>query len=274
MPHTTHHPVRIAFETEGPQGPPVLLIMGFAVPGRGWVNQVRGLEQHHRVAWFDNRGVGGSEMPRGLYRMAELAGDGLAVMDTLGWECAHIVGVSMGGMIAQHLALNHRRRVRSLTLLATHHGGLRSRLPTARGLRHFLGGLLARSPEDRLAALERLLYPASWLADSDREAVRQALRDQFGDPVHGHTKLAQLAAVARHDTRRRLHELAGLPTLIIQPTDDLLVRPVESERLHRMIPGAALLRLEETGHGLIRQRADAINQALLEHFASAERARR
>jgi len=270
MPRTDQRPIQIAFDTAGTEGSPVLLVMGYCVPGKGWVNQVRDLSLHHRVAWFDNRGIGRSDRPPGPYTMADMAADAVAVMDQLGWQEAHLVGVSMGGMIAQHVALTYRHRLLSLSLLATHAGGFVSRMPTLRGLRHFIGGMFSKTTDDRLASLERLLYPPDWLAGSDRDAVRQALIEQFGDPVPQRTRTAQLAAVSGHHTRDRLHRLADLPTLIIQPTDDLLVRPAESERLLGLIPNATLLRLHATGHGLIRQRPREINLALLEHFANAE----
>ena len=270
MPRTDQRPIQIAFDTAGTEGSPVLLVMGYCVPGKGWVNQVRDLSLHHRVAWFDNRGIGRSDRPPGPYTMADMAADAVAVMDQLGWQEAHLVGVSMGGMIAQHVALTYRHRLLSLSLLATHAGGFVSRMPTLRGLRHFIGGMFSKTTDDRLASLERLLSPPDWLAGSDRDAVRQALIEQFGDPVPQRTRTAQLAAVSGHHTRDRLHRLADLPTLIIQPTDDLLVRPAESERLLGLIPNATLLRLDATGHGLIRQRPREINLALLEHFTDAE----
>ena len=262
--------VPIAYETTGDEGTPVVLIMGFSAPRRSWVNQVPALSEHHRVAIFDNRGVGDSAAPKGPYAMADFVADTLGLIDHLGWERVHLVGVSMGGMIAQNFALAHRSRLLSLSLLATHHGGLRSRLPTLRGMRLFLESSLRRHPERRLHTLERLLYPESYLAVADRAIIRSALADQFGDPPPTRARLAQLAAVARHDTRRRLAELHGLPTLIVKPTDDVLVKPTESERLHKHIPGSTLLVLHDTGHGLIRQRPAELNAALLQHFASAE----
>jgi len=112
-------------------------------------------------------------------------------------------------------------------------------------------------------------------ASSRRRRRRQlwVLEPRLGDTSSGRedsTRTAQLAAVSGHHTRDRLHRLADLPTLIIQPTDDLLVRPAESERLLGLIPNATLLRLDATGHGLIRQRPREINLALLEHFTDAE----
>ncbi|MCA9537524.1 MAG: alpha/beta fold hydrolase, partial [Myxococcales bacterium] len=144
MPHARFEDVELAYEVAGAAGSPVLLIMGFSVPGRAWSGQVPALAERHRVAWFDNRGVGNTQARPGWYSMRLLADDARRLLDHLDWPTAHIVGVSMGGMIAQELAVTVPDRVRSLTLIATHAGGVRARTPTWRGLMRFAGVTLGR----------------------------------------------------------------------------------------------------------------------------------
>lgn len=151
---------RLRFEVHG-AGEPVVLIMGFGMPGAAWRNQVPTLAARHRVVHFDNRGAGATESTAGAYSMGLFAQDTLALMDHLGMQRAHVVGVSMGGMIAQELALRARPRVRSLTLIATHAGGLRAVLPPRGGLSLFFGALRGKGPKARLEAVERLLFPRS-----------------------------------------------------------------------------------------------------------------
>ncbi len=126
------------------EGEPVLMIMGFMGSARAWFRLLPHVAEHHRAIVFDNRGTGDSDRPRGFFTMDDLVGDALAVLRSAGEESAHVVGVSMGGMIAQHLALDHPERVRSLTLCCTHPGGRRPegrpwRLLASIALRPLLG---------------------------------------------------------------------------------------------------------------------------------------
>ncbi len=255
----------LAYGVRGERGSPVLLIMGFGVPGRAWVHQVPALSQAHRVAWFDNRGCGASAAAPGPYTMALLAQDARRLADHLGWERFHLAGVSMGGMVAQELALADPGRLYSLALIATHPGGLGNRLPQLRGLLTFLQAN-ARSLDTRLAALQALLFPPEFLQTCDRTWLQEVLRADFGGAMPLANRLSQLAAVMRHDTRSRLHRLAPIPTLVVRPGQDLLVRPRGSDELARLIPGARLLSYPRAGHGVLRQCYEQLNPALLEHM--------
>lgn len=259
----------MSFEQAGDRGTPVLLVMGFGMPGRAWMSQVASLAKHHRVAWFDNRGVGESDVPVGPYTMQAMAGDAVALLDHLAWSDAHIVGVSMGGMIAQEMALRHRARVRSLALIATHAGGWNALRPTWRGLQLFLRANRASGPE-RIETLSKLLYSDAFRMSPEIEQLHAEMLDNVATPAATRGRLAQFAAVARHRTARRLARLSDLPTLIIQPARDVLIRPAESERLKHLMPHADFRSFADAGHGLIRECADAVNAALLEHFDKAD----
>lgn len=263
------HGVQLAYNTCG-RGAPVLLIMGYGVPGRAWVHQVAPLSRRHQVAWYDHRGIGNTRAAPGAYSMRLLASDALGLIDELGWEAVHVVGVSMGGMVAQEVALAARGRVRSLTLIVSHAGGMAARLPAPAGLSRFVRASVGvGSPRRRLRSLQRLLFPDDFLARCDRRWLQDVLRSDFGEPVPALSRWSQLAAVMRHDTRRRLHRLAGLPTLVVKAGQDVLVRSAESDRLARLIPGARLRTFHEAGHGIIRQCHEALNQELLAHFEAA-----
>ncbi len=265
-----HEGARLWFETAGDRGTPVLLIMGFAVPGRVWEPQVEALSRHHRVVWYDNRGSGATRARAGLYSMTQLARDARALMDHLGWRDAHVVGASMGGMIAQELALGARERVRTLALVATHAGGgLRTLVPSRRGL-----GALARASvgplEQRVAGWRRLMFPEAYLAECDREAVDAGLARDFGPMPKASLRLSQIAAMVGHDTRRRLARLEGLPTLVVQPDQDLLIAPERCAALTALIPGARGVVVRGAGHAVTGQCADQVNAMLLEHFRAVD----
>jgi 3-oxoadipate enol-lactonase len=265
---------RIWFDVHGEQGPPVLLIMGFGMPGIAWVAQVRGLRNQHRVAIFDHRGVGRSATPRlDRFSMQDMAQDAAAVMDAAGMETAHVVGVSMGGMVAQELALSLRQRCRSLTLIATHAGGTGPHtLPTAHGI-HMLFRANTSKGIRRLQALRSMLFPKHIQPsiESNADLVRESA-ETLGHPAEPQVMLRQLYAIARHSTARRLRHLEGLPTLVVKPAMDVVVQPHNSDRLHRLIPGSVLLSFQDAGHGVTTQYADKLNAHLITHFEHADAA--
>lgn len=265
MPFANVDGLQIWYDSAGESGPPVLLVMGFGGRGTAWGPQIEGLRQTHRVAYLDNRGIGRSERYTGSLSMRLMASDAVAVLDALGWETAHVVGVSMGGMIAQELALRHRERVRTLTLMATHAGGMGVFLPPMAGMGPFLASVQG-SPQRRVKSLMKLLYPADYLERANREDIAARLTAEFATGVSPATMLAQTAAVVAHNTRDRLHQLAGLPTLVIRPGRDILIDPKHVDELHRRIPGAKLMHLPEAGHGFSYQCRDEVNAALMEHF--------
>lgn len=244
--------------------PPVLLIMGFIMPHTAWSLQLAGLSPFHPVAALDNRGVGQTEAPAGAYSMGLLASDARAVIDAAGWPDAHVVGVSMGGMIAQHFALEYPDRVRSLTLIATHPGGWRARLPPR------LDRILrANTQKDRVGGAINLLFPPDYRAACDMEWLRGLFARDLGAPVPLAYKRSQLKAIMGHDTRQGLANLT-MPTLVMQPGWDNLIHPRNSERIAARIPNARLSRYPDAGHGIIRQCVDRVNAELLEHFAAAD----
>lgn len=243
---------------------PVLLIMGFGFSGKAWRPQVTAIQEHHPVVWFDNRGIGESGAVHDPYDMGDLADDAAGLLDHLGWKQAHVVGVSMGGMIAQEVALRHTHRVRSLTLIATIAGGTLAKLPTARGLRLFVRAQTQRGA-GRLEALTTLLYPPGQRAEPG------TVQPGFDQPPARRTILWQLRAILRHDTRARLEQLRHVPTLVVKPERDILVRPSHSDRIHRAIPNARLSRYDDAGHAVTAQCARRLNAELLAHFAAADR---
>jgi 3-oxoadipate enol-lactonase len=262
---------RIWFETAGDTGTPVLLIMGFTMRGAAWRWQIDELSHHHRVAWFDHAGLGESgplEVKRPTMR--DLSEDAVAVIDELGWDRAHVVGLSMGGMIAQHLGLLYRDRIRSLTLAATHAGGFPAVIPPLEGLGAFLRIRLARSRERRLEALAELLFGEEFRRQR-RDRCREMLLADFTRPPDPSTVLAQLHAIVRHRTSHRLHELSDVPVMIVRPGEDRLIDPRESDRLFELIPHATRVDFERSGHAVSRQHADEFNDSLLDHFRRVDR---
>lgn len=265
---TFEHDDATLFYTSTGEGPAVILLTGYAVGGGVWENQVPELSERYRVICLDNRGAGKTRAPSKAWSMRELAGDVLALMDHLGLEQAHLVGCSMGGMIAQEVALMAKERLLSLTLIATHAGRLVDRLPRHTTVVGFLRSNLGPK-EVRRRAVEGLLFPAAYRANGPRDRIDHALERDFLVQPPMADRLGQLAAILKHDTSRRLNALAGLPTLVIVAGQDVLLPPSGCAALARLIPGAEKVVLAEAGHGVIGQCPDEVNAALLAHLEAA-----
>ena len=232
--------VGIAYEVVG-SGPPVLLIQGLGYSGRGWGPVVDLLAEEFTVALYDSRGVGASDVPPGPYRVAELADDAAAVLDAAGFERAHVVGASLGGMVAQELALARPARVDRLVLACTTPGGAGSHAMPVRTLE-----LLAQAPKlDPDVALRR--FVENGLGDPRPDLVERVLayrRANLPDPVGWN---AQAAAGASFDVLDRVEGIRA-PTLVVTGTEDAVVDPRNSGLLAARIPGARLEHLEGVGH--------------------------
>lgn len=259
---------RLSYERFGDAGPRVLLVMGLGMQGKVWQPQVEDLSRDHRVVTFDNRGIGKSDPLTGAPHVRDFASDARRVADEVGFETFHVVGVSLGGMIAQELALLEPARVRSLTLIATHAGGPLGLAPEPKGLLAFARSFVGPR-EGRIRALQELLYPAAFLAKVDKAKLDARMKLQLGDRARPRTVLGQLLAVARHDTRERLRELRT-PTLIVRPDLDILVRPSHSDWLASRLPNARLERVSEAGHGITFQSASLVSRLIREHVRANE----
>jgi len=240
-------------------------MMGFGMPGAVWGPQVDELQQDHRCVHYDHLGVGESDRGPFLRTIPAMADDTVRILDDLSWDRAHVVGVSMGGMIAQELALRSADRCQSLTLVATHGGARVASLPTLRGMRFFIQGLFG-GQKNRMRSLPRLLYPDEFLESIGPKAIRSHLDVRLGHPPALRTVLGQLYAVWRHSTESRLSQIQS-PTLLVRPGKDILIRPTQTDRLAERIPNAQVLRFDDAGHGVTFQKAAELNAALRDHFA-------
>ncbi|MEQ1505346.1 MAG: alpha/beta fold hydrolase [Myxococcota bacterium] len=248
-------------------GDPVLLIQGVGAIGEAWRPQIDGLRDRFRLGWYDNRGIGQSGPPIRATSVEALASDARAVLDALGWDRAHVVGHSLGGVIAQQLALDAPARVRTLSLLCTFHRGRDVGIPSWRvvwsGLRSRVGTQAMR----RRAFLE-LVAPRSVLA-GDRDAVAAAMAPLFGRDLGDAEPMAsvQLAALRAHDASARLAALASIPTLVVSADEDPIAPPVYGQRLAAAIGTARYFELTDASHACVIHRAADVNALLAGQFA-------
>jgi 3-oxoadipate enol-lactonase len=259
---------RITWRSEGPletgaPGDPVLLIMGLGASSRLWYRLLPWIRQRHRAILMDNRGTGSSSRVRSRLTMRDMAEDARAVLDNAEIESSHVVGASMGGMIAQHLALDHPDRVDSLVLACTTPGGRSGappwRMLAASALRPLLGS------HRTFPLVVPLLYSSGTRAERPDRLVEDLDR-RIADHTSPVTLYAQMGAIAGHDTRSRLAELAGLPTLVLHGLDDALVPADRGRELARLVPGAKLELVPSCGHILGTDAEQETAEAILAHL--------
>ena len=257
MPSVGADGAEIYYESTG-SGDPVLLIMGLGADSRGWAMQTSAFAERHRVITFDNRGVGKSSVPPGPYDTKEMARDALAVLDAEGVEKAHVLGVSLGGTIAQWLAITAPERVRSLALGSTWAGPSewRSRL------RRMQLGILEREGVEALVRARVLFIfsPPFFMHTAFMDLAEKTMAETALDGY-----LHQLDAAEFHDARARLGEIE-IPTLVLTGRRDILVPPELSYEVASLIPGAETEVLE-TAHAIQLEEAARFNECVLAFFA-------
>jgi 3-oxoadipate enol-lactonase len=233
--------VELAYELLG-AGPPVLLIQGLGYGGRGWGPTLELLAEDFAVAAFDNRGFGASDIPAGPYTVRELAEDARAVLDAAGLDRAHVVGASLGGMVAQELGLAYPDRIDKLVLACTTPGGLGSFPMPARTVSLMMEA--PTLPPD--VALRRFVENALGDGRTD-ELVDRIVAYRAANPPDLAGWQAQAAAGAAHDALDRVASIAA-PTLIVHSTEDAVVDPRNAELLADRIPDARVRLLPGCGH--------------------------
>src|ERR1019366_3719969 len=254
------------YERSG-SGPPLLLIMGMSGTALHWGEPfLEALRRDFDVIAYDHRGVGASSQLDGPVTIRQMAEDAASLLDALEIDSAHIMGISMGGMIAQELALAHPERVRTLTLGCTYCGGEGS---------SFLSPELAeRLAEARASRDRERALRTSWEANVSTTMVDDP--DAFADylaigrqrSVALQVIEAQTEAIHAHDTRARLSALE-MPTLVIHGTADQIL-PVQNGRLvASCIPGSRLEIFEDVGHLFFWERPDRAAELVREHATVA-----
>ncbi|MCA9671688.1 MAG: alpha/beta fold hydrolase [Myxococcales bacterium] len=240
-------PIRIAYERRG-SGPLVVLIQGLGLPGRMWMGLPEGLlGMGYSVVTPDNRGTGGSDKPGPPYRMAALGDDIAAVIAdvTGGRGAALVVGISLGGMIAQHVALRHPELVCGLILASTTCGLPRGKLPRFEVLWQLVRSGFDSSAAARAMIQRRLAHPDTLRAQPSLFA--RWSKELASAPTPPRAFIGQMTAALGHNTGFRLRRIA-CPTEVLTGDTDEIVPAANSQLLARLIPDAELTVVPRTGH--------------------------
>jgi len=248
------------YEIHG-QGEPLVLIMGLRRNAEWWYRQVPELSQHFQVIAFDNRGAGRSAKPVMEYSIRLFADDTARLMAALDIERACILGISMGGYIAQELALNYPAKVEKLVLGCTGCGGEKAVRMSPERMQKF-NASAGLQPEEILRKNMDIYYSDDFVAHSlerVEEFVNISLR--HSQPVDAFMR--QFDACQRHDTADRLGRIS-IPTLIMTGDDDPLVPPQNSYVLQKLIPGADLSVFPGGRHCFFIEHAEQFNEKVVE----------
>jgi 3-oxoadipate enol-lactonase len=250
------------YEVHG-EGEPLLCVMGLSADTLAWMLQVPAFSASHKTIIFDNRDVGQSSMADGPYEIGDMAGDALALADALELDSFHLLGVSMGGAIAQEIALAAPDRVRTLTLALTFAAGG----AWAQALSAVWAERVRKiSREGRVDELMLLTFSESFFEDAQSVAWVRGMMLQHPHPQPPEAFIRQLEACGRHDARERLTSLR-VPTHVIGAERDILVPVWKARELADLIPDARLTVLEGSPHGANVERAEEFNRAVLDFIA-------
>jgi 3-oxoadipate enol-lactonase len=235
---------RLHWESAG-TGSPVLLIHGLGLSGGAWWRTVEALSPILRVLTFDHRGIGLSRSATPAFTTEAMADDAASILDELGLDSAHVYGISLGGMIAQQLALRHPARIRSLVLGATQAGGRRAVHAGAEVMAFFRQRSHMNKEEAAWASVEfnygercRAEHPGRIAEDIER---------RLEQPFNAQAYRAQLFAASMHNCYGRLDSVRA-PTFVVHGAQDRVIPAANAELIAERLPNCRLTVLEDTGH--------------------------
>jgi aminoacrylate hydrolase len=255
-------------------GPAVILVQGAGVIGEGWRPQINALKDRYTVLWIDNRGIGQSVITSGALRIEDMAADVLAVADVERLQEFHLVGHSMGGLIAQKVALTAPARVKSLSLLCTF---LKGSQGATMSIPMLITAIRSRVGSRRMRryAFVELVMPPAYLATVDRDELCAGLQGLFGRDLADQPSIVmqQVRAMAKFDVSPQLSKLAAIPTLVVSAEHDRIARPEYGRALAAAIPGATFAEIAAAGHAVTIQCAAEVNAMLTRHVRETSTAR-
>jgi len=247
----------------------VILIHGFLTAGYKWKRQIEYFKQFYNefeICVFDNRGVGSSGTPKSKFTTKEMALDILELMDHLGWDKVHVVGASMGGMVALELAHTAPKRIKSLVLAVTHAGSM----PPLISMMNFTKISIENNLEKKTELLLELLYSPQFLNANKSSLMAEHIADATRDrkPTMA-AELGHLRCVMTHKVSdKRLKEIKAskIPILIITGSLDNLVKTSNSHHLSKILEPVDFVVFEGCGHALHVEKNDDFNQCITKHF--------
>ena len=259
--HCSVHGIKISYEIRG-EGEPLVLLMGLGAPGSKWEPHIQAYERHFQTIAIDNRGSGRSDRPRAdIYTIEDMAKDAIGVMDHLGIESAHFNGISMGGAIAQHVAIHYPQRVRSLILTNT--------LPycsvsfrRAIELLRDANGVLDRAHFTRL--LQWIIYASEYQQHNEHALLEAEKADaEYEFPMPSYAFNAQCNGLLQHNALQDLQKIHA-PVLVAAGDADLFIPPWHTMEMMDALPNAEIYMCKGGGHVQHWEQPEAYNRVTLD----------
>ena len=271
MPYSTIGDIDIYYEIHGPpDAPPLVLIGGWASYRWIWFRQVPSFREKYRCIVFDNRGAGRSSKPDYPYTMDMFAGDVVGLMEALDIKNAHIIGASMGGMIAQTIAISYPEKVRSLIIVSSTIGG-----PNAIPMDDKTMALLIALPTETISKEQarEMRYKATFspqFLQENRLVIEQI--DEWADrlPTPIYAQVHQSSAVNAFNAESEVKQISA-PTLILHGDNDLCFPPKNAELLAENISTSKLILIEGGSHFSIIEKFDELNNAVMSFIDEVEK---
>ena len=259
--------IDLYYEEHG-AGPHLVLIEGTGYHTWMWYRQLPAFARHFRTLIYDNRGVGRSDAPPGPYTHEQNADDLAGLLDVLGWNHTHVLGVSMGGFIAQEFALKYPQRLDALVLSATGFGGPNMVPVPPEAIKAMMPNP-ALTPEERIRTGMRIAFSDPNWPEQHPDEFEQIVRWRLEHVPPAEAATAQVMAGLTFNTEDRLREIRA-PTLVVAGAADRVVPPRNAELLADRIPNAQLAIIPAAGHLAFIDHADAFNQIVLEFLTRVD----
>ncbi len=260
MPFANVNEIQIYYEVFG-EGPPILMIQGLSANTDWWNPRLtEGLSEELKVIQFDNRGAGRTRTPSEDFSIELLAEDVSNLMDSLGFSSAHVLGISMGGMIAQELVLNHPEKVDNLILCSTTCGGPESVQASEEVLETLSLDRSNMEPEQIIERMLPLLFTQEFI-NNNPDLIELAKKRMLKNPISEEDFKRQLQAIMYFDTCDRLSKIES-STLILHGKEDILIPPKNGKILNEAIQNSKLVYFENSAHGLMEEMEKVVKNIL------------
>lgn len=251
--------LKLYYEVKG-EGEPLLMIQGLGYSSRFWFKQTPTLSEHFKLIVFDNRDVGRSEKVEEKYSIGDMAKDTISLLDHLEIEKTHVIGVSMGGLIAQQLTINNPNRVKKLILLDTHPGGPEY-LEATEDLWEEVTDVEGLSLEEIYRKGIRYAVTDSFF-ENRKDMVKKLVNMRKERPQPPQAFQRQFSAASQFDVRKKLSEIKR-PTLIIHGEEDQIVPLRFGKELKEKIPDSKIRTIENAGHLAFIEKPEAVNESII-----------
>jgi len=259
MPITKTKNVNIYYEIIG-QGEPLVMIRGISSNADHWYEQVPVLSKKYQLLVFDNRAIARSSDPGGSFSTRDMAADTVELMEAVGIKKAHVLGYSMGGMIAQEIALTCPEKVNGLILVATDCGNS-LRIKAKPEFSRLFSEMIRLGTNEAKKAAAGCLFAKQTL-ETRPDIIQRYTEVSLRFPASQKTLARQWAAITQHDACNRLPKISS-PTLVITGSEDELIPPQNAKVMAQRIPGAQMISIDGGGHLFLIEQPEAFNEAVI-----------